>query len=73
MNWGISRITESLPEGRALGDDPGLLPGELLDSLAPEEAMVLHALFPEVLAFVSPVKKELHNILVIALQVSKSQ
>jgi hypothetical protein len=38
------------------------------DGGAAEKAVVLHALFPEVLALVAPLKKELHRVFVITLK-----
>jgi hypothetical protein len=38
------------------------------DGGATEEAVVLHALFPKILALVAPLEEELHRVFVISLK-----
>ena len=56
------------PEGRAPGQHSGLLPRNLLNLGAPEEAVVFYTFLPEVFAFIPSIKKELDSILVITLE-----
>ena len=58
----------AVPEGGAPADDPGLVPDGLRYVRAPEKAVVLHTLLPEVFTVVPLIEIEFHDILVISLK-----
>lgn len=60
--------SESLPERAATGKHAGLATRRILHSRTAEEAVILDALLPKVLALVAAFEEEFHSVLVVALK-----
>lgn len=57
----------TVSEGGSSRDDAGLVAARARHAAAAEEAVVLHALLPEVLALVAPVEEEFYHVAVVTI------